>query len=366
MRPRSNLSQRPKPWSPAKVKSPNKTKTLSIIASVVIASTIALSLLYPKPTPLPEKAVPENHTAHRSPTTHCDQKQDWMSCYQSLYASTPARKTFEFSAPPDPIETTTRNFRTTFTIQNLESRVAKTFEIWCYLPMTGIPGQTLLETKLSHPAKLATDSLGHRILYFNLGPVAPNETRILRLFHRVSMNQKSPLTDHPPSPRFTEPEPLIESQSEIIQKTASRILGDGAQKKAKNIYFWIRNNISPLPLDGKDHGALHAISHKKGDCTEMALLFTALCRASGIPARAVTGYRLDQDRAVDARDLHNWAQFHAQGKWHMADPHAGNFMENTWQYITLEIFSSTHKNPVQDYHHFRYTTAKDIRFSVRH
>ena len=336
------------------------------IVFITLLSLISLLLLWTQPHRKP--TLRPEQTKQRDVPKYCDQSEDWMSCFRSHYASVESQKKYTFTANRNSpaSETIDRSFRSEFTIRNLENRTAPSFELWCYLPMADIPGQTLLETKLSHPAKLAADSLGHRILYFRLNSFAPNETRIFKLFNRVSLDKTPPTIDNPPDPRLIEPDPLIESRSEIIQKTAARIRGHGAQEKAKNIYTWIRNNIAPLPLDGKDHGAIHAITQKKGDCTEMALLFTALCWASGIPARTLTGYRLDQDRAVDARDLHNWAQFHAHGKWHLADPHTGNFMENAWQYIALEIFSSTHKNPVQDYHHFRYAAAEDLRFSVRH
>ena len=56
-----------------------------------------------------------------------------------------------------------------------------------------------------------------------------------------------------------------------------------------------------------------------GDCTEHAVLLTALARANGIPARVVFGMLLiETDDAVHAYG-HAWTEVHAEGRWQVLD-----------------------------------------------
>ena len=58
----------------------------------------------------------------------------------------------------------------------------------------------------------------------------------------------------------------------------------------------------------------------KGDCGLQALLFIALCRLSGIPARWQSGLSIDDD----GPGCHDWAQFYLDGwGWLFADPSFG-------------------------------------------
>ncbi|ACY18097.1 transglutaminase domain-containing protein [Haliangium ochraceum] len=57
----------------------------------------------------------------------------------------------------------------------------------------------------------------------------------------------------------------------------------------------------------------------RGDCTAHALLFAELARARGIPARLVTGYRIDGARLL----RHRWAIVALDGEWIAVDPTYG-------------------------------------------
>jgi len=63
-----------------------------------------------------------------------------------------------------------------------------------------------------------------------------------------------------------------------------------------------------------------AMATRKGDCGVQALLFIALCRASGVPARWQSGW----DNRPGAWNLHDWTEFYiAPYGWLPADPSFG-------------------------------------------
>ncbi|MFW5836415.1 MAG: transglutaminase-like domain-containing protein [Desulfovibrionaceae bacterium] len=66
---------------------------------------------------------------------------------------------------------------------------------------------------------------------------------------------------------------------------------------------------------------------RQGDCGEHALLFTALCRAWGIPARMVLGYHPVGDPAEGLMG-HGWAEAAVDGKWMEVDPINGGVVDD--------------------------------------
>jgi transglutaminase-like putative cysteine protease len=57
----------------------------------------------------------------------------------------------------------------------------------------------------------------------------------------------------------------------------------------------------------------------EGDCTEHAVLLAALARASGYPARVVTGLALVQMDDGPQAFGHAWAELYVSGRWTLAD-----------------------------------------------
>ena len=70
--------------------------------------------------------------------------------------------------------------------------------------------------------------------------------------------------------------------------------------------------------------ASEVLATGKGDCTEHALLFTALARAAGVPARPV--YGLVYTRYGDGEDAlywHAWVEVRSGSEWIALDPTFG-------------------------------------------
>jgi hypothetical protein len=111
----------------------------------------------------------------------------------------------------------------------------------------------------------------------------------------------------------------IPSRHEKIQAAAKGIVGGESDlyQRAVRIVHWVHRHIR---RKGRAHlvSALDVLEKRLGDCTEHAMLCTALCRAVGVPARIVTGlvYCGDSTRAFG---LHAWVEVWS-GRWVAVDP----------------------------------------------
>ncbi|MCD6444875.1 carboxypeptidase regulatory-like domain-containing protein, partial [Candidatus Bathyarchaeota archaeon] len=82
------------------------------------------------------------------------------------------------------------------------------------------------------------------------------------------------------------------------------------------------------------------IKQKRGTCTNFSILFVAMCRAMGIPARLV------RDNSISSV-THAWSEFYIEGRgWVHVDPTAGYFnypqaylLEWGYRYRLVKAFS---------------------------
>jgi transglutaminase-like putative cysteine protease len=95
------------------------------------------------------------------------------------------------------------------------------------------------------------------------------------------------------------------------------VLGDEPQtaplEKARRLMDWIQANIQKRPVLSMPD-ALATLENRMGDCNEHAMLFAALARAAGIPARVEAGLVYMQGRFY----YHAWNLLFL-GRWVTAD-----------------------------------------------
>ncbi len=96
--------------------------------------------------------------------------------------------------------------------------------------------------------------------------------------------------------------------------------------KAFAIFKFVNTSIN-YNIDSQyaNKGALSALTYNQGVCEDYSKLFVALCRASGIPARTVSGYRnwdFGNNSIVDLTNVrHMWAEFYLPNYgWVIAEP----------------------------------------------
>ncbi len=108
---------------------------------------------------------------------------------------------------------------------------------------------------------------------------APEKTDKLRFATEIPSTVRKYLT----------PSPYIESRHAKIKKIAAEMKFDeGATpwQQVETIFKWVRENVE-YKFDTQIHSCLDALKSGHGDCEELSSLFIAICRARGIPARAV-------------------------------------------------------------------------------
>jgi transglutaminase-like putative cysteine protease len=128
--------------------------------------------------------------------------------------------------------------------------------------------------------------------------------------------------DSPVDSAWSLPGPLIPSDDPRIRTLAAAVTGKERNPylKARQIYDWLirEGNIRSRPLTG---GAIEALEQKQADPYMAALLFCALCRASGISAIPVAGVLVNRGTETVR---HYWAEFWINGfGWVPVDPALG-------------------------------------------
>ena len=89
--------------------------------------------------------------------------------------------------------------------------------------------------------------------------------------------------------RYTGSEPWLEVTDAIVAQ-AGEIVGDETNPyyKAKKIFDWVVYNIRYESPDFNHCSATKSFARRAGDCGGFSVIFCALCRAAGVPARTVT------------------------------------------------------------------------------
>jgi tetratricopeptide (TPR) repeat protein len=122
---------------------------------------------------------------------------------------------------------------------------------------------------------------------------------------------------------------FINPKSPALAKVVAGLKGDNSVETARNILTWMKKNIEYklekkviTELDFKSVDEILERGH--AECRGYAMLFTALCRAAGVPARPVWGLiRIPTGQDPQFGDItsHNWAEFYVSGVgWVPVDP----------------------------------------------
>ena len=148
-------------------------------------------------------------------------------------------------------------------------------------------------------------------------------------------------------------ERFIESDDLRIRALASELHRSMKMDTARTIYEWVQSNMTYTGYLAEDLGALQALLHRRGDCTEYADLVVALARANGIPARMIGGYVVDRDLAPRPQDYHNWAEVYLEGAWRLVDAQKGNWLEPVNQYVAYRVYRDAPLNLIGLAHRYR-------------
>lgn len=262
---------------------------------------------------------------------------------------------------PEAVTTTDNGRLWCFVEISEEVRDAAELFLWITLPPEH-PGQEVRVNEIyPEPYEIVEDSPGgNRIIFWRITDFeGMNE---VCFYYDFTFTRSEVVTDVDPTKidpydtdseeykRYTQSEPWIELTDEIKVK-AQEIAGSETNPyyNARAIFDWVIENMYYKYPDMEDRGAEKSFKSLKGDCGEFSVVFCALCRAVGIPARTVTCVWLDQPG-------HQWAEILLPGYGWMpvdtsiAQMFAGNSSITKSKFI-LHYYAKKYGLPTMDYHY---------------
>jgi len=114
---------------------------------------------------------------------------------------------------------------------------------------------------------------------------------------------------------------FVQKDHPKIRDLSAQIVGaeKDAWKRAMLIYEWVYGNIQKEPVFSIP-SALEVLETQKGDCNEHTVLYVALARAAGVPARIAIGVVWSDE--LQGFYYHAWPEVYA-GRWIWVDPTLG-------------------------------------------
>ena len=248
------------------------------------------------------------------------------------YGQTPAIPPVRYDIP--------RTVSYSFILKNTTNRVLEQADFWTYAPVRQTSIQQCCDSLVvSQPYQLEPDAWGNQILHFHLTNLPPYSSRLIRIKADLRLTDSANWLPEPPLPAFLGQEPFIERDHPQIRAVAAQLATPQPAMTARKLYEWVAGNVRYAGYLREDRGALYALQHQQGDCSEYMYLFIALARANGIPARAMGGYVIDHNAVLKPSDYHNWAEFYLDGAWRLADPQKQHFDERPSHYIAMRLIT---------------------------
>ncbi len=249
-------------------------------------------------------------------------------------------------ALPEPRYEIPKTVSYSFTLKNTTGRLLEHAEFWTYAPVRQTSTQRCCgRLQVSLPYELNTDTWDNQVLHVRLDPLPPYASRVIRVTAELRLAAEPIRLAAAPAKAFLAPERFVETDHPLIRAKAAELAGADSLSTARKLFTWVSGHVRDTGYVRQDHGALYALQHQQGDCTESMYLFMALARANGIPAKAVAGYVLDGNGVLRPEAYHNWAEFDADGVWRIADPQGRVFADRYPSFVALRIVSTAQGEP---------------------
>ncbi len=254
---------------------------------------------------------------------------------------------------PQPTYPLNRHIQYSFTLQNRSDRMSKKVVFQTYAPVKQTSTQLCMNLESSHPYQLTTDHLGNQVMHFTFDMIPPYGTKIVKIKADLQLSKSpNPLSQEVPS-SYLRPQKYCESDHQEIMEAAKKIDAPEQSKTAESIYTWVTKHVQYSGYLKNAKGALYALKNKKGDCTEFMYLFAALCRASNIPTRCISGYICKKNTVLTPTSYHNWSEFYRDDTWCVSDPQNKVFMKDPANYIAMRIIDDDSDGSAPKFNRFR-------------
>ncbi|MCJ7472156.1 MAG: PKD domain-containing protein, partial [Actinobacteria bacterium] len=157
---------------------------------------------------------------------------------------------------------------------------------------------------------------------------------------------------------------LIDSDSAPIKDAVEKVVGseDDSYKIAEKLYNFVVDNfeydfVRLAEKERIDYKASELLKIKKGVCTDYAILYAALCRAAGIPAKYIGGIPIDSVISEEDKELetaHAWNEIYLPDYgWIPIDPTGELKFLTSNYYLDLRTYENINTE-IQDFD-FRWT-----------
>lgn len=121
--------------------------------------------------------------------------------------------------------------------------------------------------------------------------------------------------------QYLKPEPFVQSADDEVVRKAREVIGGAADALTAAIRLsdWVHKSMKRQSCTGIP-SATEVLANMTGDCNEHTVLYTALARAAGVPARMAAGIVMMDGRMY----YHAWPEVYVGG-WVAVDPTFGQF-----------------------------------------
>jgi len=132
--------------------------------------------------------------------------------------------------------------------------------------------------------------------------------------------------------------PFLQSDDPRVRETSRTIL-DGehdAERAARKLLSWVHANLAKVPTISVPN-ARQVLEERRGDCNEHAVLYAALARAAGLPARMLAGivYMPGDGVGPGGFYYHAWNEVWL-GQWIAVDPTFEQFPADATHVVLVE------------------------------
>lgn len=222
----------------------------------------------------------------------------------------------------------------TIRLTNAGPGVAERLTLWAARIRTLAPYQEVLDAR-AQPSdfELVEDEYGNQYAQFEFHDVAAGDSvetiltyrvRVWQLSYDLSVCQQGQMLDG-----FLGAETHVEVEDPSIQALAHQ-LSSGSKNRCQTLralYDYVGDNVTYTSYEAGDRGAVWALEHGAGDCTEFSDALLALSRAARIPARFLEGVTYRAGAGSDLGETkHDWLEAYLPGHgWVPLDPTWGRF-----------------------------------------
>lgn len=249
-------------------------------------------------------------------------------------------------ARPGPPPASTPQLRYRVIFENTLGRPVEGLSAWVMAPAGESAYQRCDRLTVDHPHTIIRDAIGNQVIHLPLGRLEPFERRVVAVAADLSLWDTPRPAGLAAPERHLPPEKPMGGDPPPVAQLADRLRGKDPVQTAARIFEWVVARAPSPAAVGPGRGDPHAPGVRTGDGMEPAALFTALCRAAGVPARVVGGFVVGQNAEPPAHAFRYWAEFHHQGAWHPADPERRRFRPPAGELVVMRILDGAGETPL--------------------